>query len=82
MQKLPSGYISPANVLNLVQSKIISGMHMFHCLILDAGTPATDKPSSRASGGKSSGGQGNISPTPHTLLAVPKRHDEFDGRYV
>ncbi|XP_053378149.1 uncharacterized protein LOC123529262 isoform X2 [Mercenaria mercenaria] len=43
-------------------------------------TPAADKPGSRASGDKLSGGQGASSPTPHTLVGVVKRDDELDGR--
>ncbi|KAL4225876.1 hypothetical protein ACF0H5_013865 [Mactra antiquata] len=43
-------------------------------------TPAADKPGSRASGDKSGANQGTSSPTPHTLVAVPKRDDELDGR--
>ena len=43
-------------------------------------TPALDKPGSRASGDKLSGGQGGGSPTPHTLVAVPRKGDDLDGR--
>ncbi|KAH3893051.1 hypothetical protein DPMN_017190 [Dreissena polymorpha] len=42
-------------------------------------TPAADKPGSRASGDKSGGGQPG-SPTPHTLVAVPRRDEDMDGR--
>ena len=44
------------------------------------GTPAGDhKPGSRASGEKISGDR-TTSPTPHTLVSVPNRDEDLDGR--
>lgn len=56
-------------------------MNLLHMYMLDP-TPAPEKPGSRASGDKSSGAPGGGgSPTPHTLVAVPKKDDDLDGRY-
>ena len=55
-------------------------MKLISCFCFPVGpTPGDQKPGSRASPEKVSGERGT-SPTPHTLVSVPNRDEDLDGR--